>query len=170
MATDFLDKVRGEIDARIKALRPAVEEHAQLTEVASAFGVSSGTSLSAGPRKRHGRPPGKRNTSSSVASPASATGTSNGTSAKAPKAPKASAAKRPKGAKRAPRGANRAAILKALNDGEGTPTELSTRSGISGPLVHSQLPILIKEGLVAKRKTESGKSVYALSGDGTSSS
>lgn len=56
--TDFLDKKRKEIDARLAELKPLVDEYDQLEAAAAALsGVGSGTARRRGP----GRPKGSRN-------------------------------------------------------------------------------------------------------------
>jgi transposase-like protein len=59
--TDFLDEKRREIDARLKELRPLVDEYNRLEKAAAALrGVSNdGTRASRAPRRRgRGRPRG----------------------------------------------------------------------------------------------------------------
>lgn len=57
---DFLDEKRREIDARLKELRPLVEEYHRLEKAAAALaGVGNGTREARAPRRRgRGRPRG----------------------------------------------------------------------------------------------------------------
>ena len=58
---DFLDEKRREIDARLKELRPLVEEYNRLEKAADALrGVGNGGARAAAraPRRRRGRPRG----------------------------------------------------------------------------------------------------------------
>jgi hypothetical protein len=64
---DFLEEKRKEIDARLRELRPLVDEFNQLEKAAAALaGVGGGARprarrASAGPRRRRGRPRGSGN-------------------------------------------------------------------------------------------------------------
>jgi hypothetical protein len=55
---DFLDEKRKEIDARLRELRPLVDEYQRLEKAASALagvGAGSGTRATGGTRRRRGR-------------------------------------------------------------------------------------------------------------------
>jgi len=149
--TDFLDEKRQEISARLKELKPLVDEYSRLEAAAAALaGVGGGTSSStavaaaptAAPRRRGpGRPRGSVNRA--TAKPA------------APKAPKA-----PKAAKKAGRRAGRrkgsgTRAAEALSFVAGQPgitiPELAAKMGIKQNYLYRVLPGLEQEAKVEKK-------------------
>ncbi len=157
--TDFLDEKRQEITARMKELKPLVDEHNRLESALSALsnvGASS-TPAAAAPRRR-GRPPGsgrKKATPTAAPTPASASASASKAPAepKAPAAPKATkAAKKPvkKAGRRAGRrkgSGQRAAEAEALvTEQPGiTIPELAAKMGIKQNYLYRVLPNLKKE-------------------------
>jgi hypothetical protein len=66
-------------------------------------------------------------------------------------------------AKRAPRGANRAAVLEVLGDRPGVGVaELSSASGVKKPVLYALLNTLVEEGEVVKEELPGGGAGYAL--------
>ena len=115
---DVLDRIREEMSARLAELRPLAEEHARLSAALQALGdVSSRTPPAAPPTPAPGPKP------------------------RAPKSKPATARKR------APRGANRLAVLQAVEDRPGaTSAEIATVSGVQGGTLHTLLARLVKSG------------------------
>ena len=128
MAEQLLDRVRAQIRARVRELEPAVRESEQL-EAANAALDGLG-----------------------IATPAA------DTSAPAAAAPtrrrRPSSARRPGGpAKRAPRGANRTAVLGVLAERSGvSASELSSAAGVARPVLYALLKTLEERGEVAKEQ------------------
>jgi hypothetical protein len=64
--------------------------------------------------------------------------------------------------RRAPRGANRDAVLRAVSERPGaSAAELSSASGVAANAVYVQLGRLVADGIVVKRELPSGRSGYA---------
>ena len=132
MAEQLLDRVRAQIRARVRELEPAVRESEQL-EAANAALDGLG-----------------------IATPAA------DTSAPAAAAPtrrrRPSSARRPGGpAKRAPRGANRTAVLGVLAERSGvSASELSSAAGVARPVLYALLKTLEERGEVAKEQLPGG--------------
>jgi DNA-binding transcriptional ArsR family regulator len=69
--------------------------------------------------------------------------------------------------KRAPRGANRAALLRAIGERPGASAgELARASGVAQPAVYALLRKLTDDGEVVRRELPSGRSGYAASAPG----
>ena len=130
MATvDFLDEKRSEIDARLKELRPLVEEYQRLQAAAAALDGVPATALmsatpTASPRHAAGR----------AKAPARKRGASHGRRG------------RPKGS--GTRGAEALALIKA-NPGITIP-EIAEKMGIKQNYLYRVLPGLQKDGMVRK--------------------
>jgi hypothetical protein len=150
--TDFLDEKRQEIAARLKELKPLVDEYSRLEAAAAALAGVGGPAASsssavavapATPRRRGpGRPPGSVNRA--TAKPTAA-----------PKAPKA-----PKAAKKAGRRAGRrkgsgTRAAEALSFVQGQPgisiPELAAKMGIKQNYLYRVLPGLEQEAKVEKK-------------------
>lgn len=137
---DLLDRIRGELQARLQESRAAVEEYERLQEALTAMNGAadkdepsdaSGRTRSVVAAKRRARP-------------------GRGATAKS--------------RKRAPRGQNRSRVLNAIGDRPGvTPLELAAVSGVKGPTLYTVLRRLVDEGTVAKREPPGGETGYALS-------
>lgn len=138
MAT-LLDRIHAEIRERLEATRPAVDEYRMLAAALTAIdGVS---------RPGHARRP---------APPAPAT-----------KRPARRRSSRP-AAKRAPRGANRAAVLRVLGERPGVGAgELSVASGVARPVLYQLLAKLVEQGVVVKERRPGVGTAYRLRSEGT---
>jgi hypothetical protein len=130
---DLLTKIRGEIDLRLRELRPRLEEYerllSQADEVQAQISESKGRRRSAA---QAGRPASGRN----------------------------GAAPAPAG--RAPRGAGQQAIVAALEHGSHTVSELAVVTAMSGASIRQGLRRLLVAGTVTRAKRE-GKTAYTLS-------
>jgi hypothetical protein len=133
MAPDLLTKIRGEIDHRLRELRPMLEEYEKLlsasTDVEDEIRVAS-------------RPPSAARRAAVRGEPAR-----NGAEP---------------GRGRAPRGAAQEAIVAALEHGSHTASELAVVTAMSGPSIRQNLRRLVVAGTVTRAKRE-GKLAYALS-------
>lgn len=122
------------MSTRVAELRPLVDEHRRIEAALRALGDAT-IDVPAAPAS----PP----------APARA------------RAGKATAATR---RKRAPRGANRNALLRALDDRPGaTGAELATVSGVERNTLQSLLTRLVKEGQVQTQSLPTGRTGYILS-------
>src|SRR5262245_29901159 len=132
--SDVLNRVRAEITERLDVLRPAVEEAAELEAALAAFG---GLSPSA-PQLPKPAPP------HSFAS-----------------AKRGAARSRP--AKRAPKGANRAAVLRAVDERPGaSAAELAAASGVKGGVLYALLRGLVERDELVKQNLPSSSAGYSL--------
>jgi hypothetical protein len=137
---DFLDEKRKEIDARLKELRPLVDEYNRLEKAASALaGVGAGTGVSSTvgasrgetPRRRRGRP-------RAAASAATPSAPSSGGGARRG---------RPRGS--GTRGKQALELVKAKPGI--TIAELADAMGIKANYLYRVMPSLEAEGQVSKR-------------------
>jgi sugar-specific transcriptional regulator TrmB len=125
---DFLDEKRNEIDARLKELRPLVEEYQRLEAAAAALeGVNTGASVVNGSG-------GARRSAARVRSAGRTRGTGTGRRG------------RPKGS--GTRGAEALALVKG-NPGITIP-EIAEKMGIKQNYLYRVLPGLAEDGLVTK--------------------
>jgi DNA-binding transcriptional ArsR family regulator len=172
MAGDLLERVRAEIDARRKELRPHLAEYERLLSAAEALGIGigeAGVSLPRAAARRAARP-------AAVARKPAAGRSSRGAAPKAPKrkaatpkaaTPKAAPARRPptarSGKTRSPalRGAAQHAIAAALEHGSHTVGELAVVTAMSAPSVRESLRRMLSAGTVERARRE-GKAAYAL--------
>ncbi len=148
--TDFLDEKRQEIAARLKELKPAVDEYNRLEAAAAALqgvGGAAGAATATPRRRGPGRPPGSVSRKS-AATPA--------TTSAAPAKATAKKAGRPAGRRRAGRrkgSGTRAA--EALSFVQGQPgitiPELAAKMGIKQNYLYRVLPGLEQEGKVQKQ-------------------
>jgi hypothetical protein len=144
--TDFLDEKRQEITARLKELKPAVDEYNRLEAAASALaGVRGSASASATPRRRGpGRPRGSVNRSKPAASTTKAR--------RKPGRPPGRTATRRRAGRRKGSGTR---AVQALSFVQGQPgitiPELAAKMGIKQNYLYRVLPGLQKEGKVSKR-------------------
>ena len=147
MAADVLTRVRAEIDARLRELRPAVAEYAELLDAADAIEAEARTPPEASPKPAAKRQP----------------------AAKAKAAPKAKAAAKPRAAakpatKAKPAAMNAAeqAIVAALEHGSHTVGELGVVTAMSGGEIREGARRLLEAGKIKRAKRE-GRAAYALS-------
>jgi len=140
MAPELLSRVRGEIEARMRELRPLVAEYERLLAGTEALGPQAG--LEGPPARRRGASPpsgGRRRSSRGATSAPSA---------------------RP----RAPRGAAEQAIIAALEHGSHTAGELAVVTAMSRAIIRDNLRRLQRAGTVGRtRRRSDGKAAYALS-------
>ena len=126
---DFLDEKRGEIGARLKELRPLVEEYTRLEAAAAALDGATGPSTTGrGPERRTAAPAGRRR---GAARRPAAAGTGRG---------------RPKGTGTR---AKQALALVAASPGITIP-QIAERMGIKQNYLYRVLPGLAQDGLVRK--------------------
>jgi hypothetical protein len=158
--TDFLDEKRKEITARLKELKPLVEEYQRLEAAASALdGVGGSTAAASTPaaapaarkassgRRGPGRPKGsKTRTAKAAASPAPAA------AATTTAAPAKRGGARRKAGRRKGSGTRAAQALSFVQAQPGiTIPELAARMGIKQNYLYRVLPSLEEEGKVAKQ-------------------
>jgi hypothetical protein len=145
--TDFLDEKRQEITARLKELKPAVDESKRLEAAAAALagvgGSSTAAAATAAPRRKGpGRPRGTGKRKAATASPATA---------KATRKPARKAGRRRAGRRK---GSGTRAI-EAFSFVQGQPgitiPELAAKMGIKQNYLYRVLPGLEQEGKVTKR-------------------
>jgi hypothetical protein len=129
MATDFLDEKRSEIGARLKELRPLVEEYERLEAAAAALDGVSATALTS-----------SEPTGSARRTPPPATAPTRKRSA--------SRGRRGRQKGSGTRGAEALALVKA-SPGITIP-EIAEKMAIKQNYLHRVLPGLAKEGLVVK--------------------
>ena len=130
---DLLDRIRAEMSTRLAELRPLVDEERRLHAALQALGDATSDAPAA---------------SASLPAPAK------------PRARKQTPAT-PR--TRAPRGANRQAVLRAVQDRPGaTSAELSRVSGVGRNTLYGLLARLVKSGELQTEALPSGRSGYSL--------
>jgi len=162
MADDLLEKVRVEIAARLRELRPLVAEYEQMLAAAEALGLGAAKSTSAAPRPkaRSGRTRAVGIGAGASESPGAGAGVM---ARERPREPRSTRAARGASVReRAPRGAAQQAIIAALEHGSHTVSELVIVTAMSGANVRDNLRRLLKAGSVTRAKRD-GKAAYALS-------
>jgi hypothetical protein len=185
MAPDLLSVIRHEIDERLSELRPLLDEHERLLDVAAALemaggelDVSDATPTANGGSRRTRVGSAKRGSAAgaiklAAAGPAtdapeppaveqSAKGGSstrlNGKSRSAASPSRQVANPKPE---RASRDVARETILAALEHGSHTVSELAVVTAMSGPSINGNLRKLVSAGAVVKTERE-GKAAWAL--------
>jgi ribosomal protein S25 len=159
IVTDFLDEKRKEITARLKELKPLVEEYQRLEAAASALdGVGGSAAVASTPtaapaarkapgRRGPGRPKGSKTRTAKAAS-ASAPAAATATAA----APAKRGGARRKAGRRKGSGTRAAQALSFVQAQPGiTIPELAARMGIKQNYLYRVLPSLEEEGKVAKQ-------------------
>jgi hypothetical protein len=154
--TDFLDEKRQEITARLKELKPLVEEYERLAAAAAALdgvGGSATRAVASAPapkttgRRGPGRPKGSK-TRTAKATPAATAATAEAT----PAAPAKRGGTRRKAGRRKGSGTRAAQALSFVSAQPGiTIPELAARMGIKQNYLYRVLPSLEEEGKVAKQ-------------------
>jgi hypothetical protein len=183
MATDLLSKIADELDARLRELRPLLEEYEDLLGAASALDAAAGEKdastgdgarqalapTAAAPVRRRGRPPGKRSSAVSAVRPKPASPPAESAPDEtAPDETERPAAKptprrRSAAPKRAQHGTAAVAILAALEHGSHTVSELAVVTAMSGAIINNNLRRLQQAGTIARAKRAGdGKAAYAL--------
>ena len=189
--SELLDRIQREIRERLEASRAAVREHERLEAVLHALGdagsratrVVRGSDRGTGAPGRPSRPAAKPS-SAQVRSPKPATakrgasaGAGGGASAKARQSAGAAAGGRSGRARggagraaspalareRAPRGANRDAVLGVISERPGVSArELAAASGVTGGTLYSLLRTLTQQGALEKRELPRGQTGYVV--------
>jgi hypothetical protein len=173
----LLERVRGEIDGRLRELRPALSEYEQLLVAAEALERSRGQgsrgqgvtpARAAAGAKRAATP--ARPSSGTASAPVrrgrgSAAGALERAASTVPRGDVREAASK---RERAPRGAAAGAIVAALEHGSHTVSELVIVTAMEGPNIRGNLRRLLKERTVTKTKRD-GKTAYTLSSSSSSS-
>lgn len=161
MAHDLLSTIRGEIDARLKEMRPLMAEYEQLLVAADALAKEDQASaaVTSATKPRATRPRKAKERAGAASKPAKV---ESQQAAPVEEASAPSSADEPKPA-RAARGAAREAILAALDHGSHTVAELVVVTAMSGPNVNGNLRRLYAEGAITKTERE-GKTAWALPG------
>lgn len=145
--SELLDRIRREIRERIDAGRAAVLEYERLEAALRALSDAGSQATHAVTGRGQGSV-GRR-----------------ARSARAGKREAAGAAAA--GRKRAPRGANRAAVLEVIAERPGvTARELAAASRVTGGTLYALLRRLTVDGTVAKRELPGGHAGYALTASG----
>ncbi|MGD0452700.1 MAG: hypothetical protein ABSB69_03825 [Solirubrobacteraceae bacterium] len=147
---DVLARVHGEIDARLRQLRPAVAEYERLLGAAAALDAEARARPAAKPPPTAKARPAAKQRQAAKARPA----------AKPRPVAKARLAARPG---RAPMARAEQAIVAALEHGSHTVGELGAVTAMSGGEIREGVRRLLKAGKVARAKRE-GRAAYALSG------
>jgi DNA-binding transcriptional ArsR family regulator len=150
MAEDLLSRIGAEIDARMRELRPLVDEYEHTLAAAGAL-ERKGGGEPALPRGR-GRAARLDVRVPAARARASAAGSAGAGAPAQGRVPH----------ERAARGAAQQAILAALEHGSHTVSELVVVTAMSAPNVRENLRRLLKAGAVA-RASRDGKAAYALS-------
>jgi hypothetical protein len=169
-ASNLLERVQAEIDARRAELAPRLAEYQQLLSAAEALGLPTGeaqpragnqSTRVATTAKARAAKPAKAPVKARAAKPAKAR------AAKPAKAPAAKPAKARAAKPAAPasgralRGAAQTAILAALEHGSHTVAELGVVTAMSGQNIRENLRRLLSSGTVTRAKRE-GKAAYVL--------
>jgi Fic family protein len=132
---DLLDRVTTEIRARLEASRAAVAEYERLEAALRALDGGGGSAATSGlTRREDDALPGQRTTT-----------------------------RRGSTRKRAPRGANREAVLRVVSERPGvTAAELAAASGVERNTLYALLATLTKRGELERHELPGGKTGYAL--------
>ncbi len=137
MPEPLLDRIHTELRARVRELQPAVAEYEQLQVAEAALA---------------GLTPGQ-----------AGDGPTTATSPSRAPAPRRSPRRRRSTGPRAPRGANRAAVLRVLEERPGVSVaELASASGVQRTVLYTLLKTLEQRGEVAKEQLPGGTTGYRL--------
>ncbi len=132
---DVLDRIRDEMNARVEELRPLVEEHARLSQAVTALDDVADRMPAPAASLSPTRAPGR---GAAKPTPAAAR-------------------------ERAPRGANRLAVLQAAGDRPGaTRAELARASGVQPNTLSALLARLVKSGELQTEALPTGRTGYSL--------
>jgi hypothetical protein len=181
--SELLDRILNELRERLEVSRAAVHEHERLEAALRALGgasarathVVSGRGSDQRPAAGATKPAAKQPTAAQGKRSAAASRAGGPTaSAPAARGSRAASAKRHGGfaaragrttptRKRAPRGANRAAVLRAVGERPGVSApEIAAVSGVSGATLYALLRTLSQRGELEKRDLPSGQTGYTL--------
>ena len=157
MATDRVEEIQREIQSRLRELEPYLAEYERLTAASAALGEltpATDDGAAARPSRRGpGRPPGQRESIATL-SPA------------ATPEPRAKRRRHRRG-NRAPRGANRQAILQMLqtSSSEASVSDIVSATGVKRVTAYQVLGKLEAEGAITRREETSGgrpRAMYKL--------
>lgn len=139
---DLVDRIRTELDARIRELRPVVRELERLERAAASLARAGARSVP-GLRSRVGAPP---------SAPRADRGTARTTREAGPSTAKPKARRAAKPSRRpAPRGQTRAKVLEALTAAPGSSTAaVAEAAGISPSVAAATISRLVKQGRVRR--------------------
>jgi sugar-specific transcriptional regulator TrmB len=144
---ELLDRIEGEIRERLDASRAAVDEVERLQSALHALQAGNG---------ERPKPVNARRRRSRAATNTRAPAAAN-KRAPAPTSRASASARR----QRAPRGANREAVLAAVRARPGvTPNEVSSASGVKRGVVYNELRRLVSGGELVKQQLPSGRTGY----------
>jgi hypothetical protein len=144
--SELLDRIRTEIRERLAASRAAVQEYERLEAALGALGGPGAEAARAVTGRRVGDGAAGRG------GPAQAAGRGRGPSA---------AARRAGG--RAPRGANRAAVLRVVSERPGvTASELASAAGVKRSTLTGLLRTLVQRGELERSQLPGGQTGYSL--------
>jgi DNA-binding transcriptional ArsR family regulator len=144
--SELLDRVNAEIRERLQALRPLVREHDRLEAALVALG---------------GIAPSRGETTAAAASPP----TDSAVAARRGRAASGSTGRTPLSGRRrrAPRGANRTAVLAAARERPGaTAGELAAAAGVSRPVVYALVKALTENGELVRTDLPDDSGGYAV--------
>jgi hypothetical protein len=160
---DLLDRIRKELNARIRELRPVVGEFERLERAAEAIAREGARRVPA-PRSLPGSSPADR----SGAAPVRGKGKPGSAATKpAPRRPSRARERAGSRRKTAPRGRTQAKVLEALGAAPGSgPSSVAKASGVSTGVVAATLSRLVKQGRV--RRIEAGRYTVVDAPDGQS--
>jgi hypothetical protein len=162
MAADVLTRVRAEIDARLRELRPVLVEHERLLDAAAALDAEAKARPVAQPAAAVKRPAAVEQPAAVKPRPAASRGPAAKPrpAAKAPRAAKPGRAAKPR---QAPLVAAEQAIVAALEHGSHTVSELGIVTAMSGADIRQSLRRLLAAEKIVRAKRD-GRAAYALSG------
>jgi hypothetical protein len=152
---DLLDRIRKELNARLRELRPVMREFERLERAGAALARSGARSVPA-PRSR-AAPTAAERAAAAGARPKRGAGPAEARRApRGPARPQRGAGSRRKAA---PRGQTQAKVLKALDAAPGSgPAAVATESGVSTGVAAATLSRLVKQG----RARRLGAGRYAI--------
>ena len=179
---DLLSKIRSEIDARLREVRPLLAEYERLLVAAAALDTVGEDRPASTPTRGRVKQavrvkraptsapaPTPTPTSTTAPEPAPAVEPEGSRPAQSLVSPKPRVARKPasrpsgSASKRAQRGAAAVAIVAALEHGSHTVAELTIVTAMSGTIIQSNLRRLQQAGTVTRtRRPGDGKAAYAL--------
>lgn len=155
-ASDLPERMGREIEARLRELRPFVDEYEELLAVERTLDADAARGAVESARASTATPPRKTSRDVSTRAPARVRATK-------PSEQRVHEASRPASKReRAPRGAAAEAIVAALEHGSHTVSELAIVTAMSGQNIRNNLRRLLQARAVKQTKRE-GKTAYTLS-------
>jgi hypothetical protein len=167
MATDLLERVRAELDARLANLRPAVAEYQRLTDATDALGSRAAGLKAPAPARAAAR---RAESPAAVKpraapKPRAAARPRAAAESRAAAKPRAAASKRRAARKAAPAqmGPRERTIVATLEHGSHTMGELGIVTGMAGAEIRDSARRLLAAGKIVRARRE-GRAAYALQG------